>query len=112
MDHKNLEYFMMAKQLNHRQACWSLYLSRFDFLLHHKPGKSMGKPDALSWRANHGTRSDDNSNIVLLPPKLFVAQALEGLEFTRSELDILRDICKGVRQSEEEPVAKAIQQLW
>ena len=26
-DHKNLEYFMMAKQLNCRQACWSLYLS-------------------------------------------------------------------------------------
>jgi hypothetical protein len=47
-DHKNLEYFMMAKQLNCRQARWSLYLSRFDFVLHHKPGKSMGKPDALS----------------------------------------------------------------
>jgi len=27
MDHKNLEYFMMAKKLNHRQACWSLYLA-------------------------------------------------------------------------------------
>ena len=43
-DHKNLEYFMTAKQLNRRQAWWSLYLSRFDFMLQHKPGKSMGKP--------------------------------------------------------------------
>src|SRR6266540_5131917 len=54
-DHKNLEYFMTAKQLNWRQARWSLYLSRFDFALHHKPGKTMGKPDALSRRADHGT---------------------------------------------------------
>ena len=31
MDHKNLEYFMSVKQLNQRQAWWSLYLTRFDF---------------------------------------------------------------------------------
>jgi hypothetical protein len=47
-DHKNLEYFMTAKKLNRRQAHWSLYLSRFEFTLHHRPGQSMGKPDALS----------------------------------------------------------------
>ena len=47
-DHKNLEYFRSAKKLNRRQARWSLYLARFDFVLHHRPGKSMGKPDALS----------------------------------------------------------------
>ena len=34
-DHKNLEYFITAKKLNCRQACWSLYLSRFDFIMHH-----------------------------------------------------------------------------
>jgi len=62
-DHKNLEYFMMAKQLNQRQAWWSLYLSRFDFVLQHKPGRSMGKPDALSHRSNHGTGADDNSDV-------------------------------------------------
>jgi RNase H-like domain found in reverse transcriptase/Reverse transcriptase (RNA-dependent DNA polymerase) len=53
-DHKNLQYFMSAKKLDRRQARWSLYLARFDFLLHHRPGKSMGKPDALSRRAYHG----------------------------------------------------------
>jgi RNase H-like domain found in reverse transcriptase len=53
-DHKNLQYFMSAKKLNRRQACWSLFLARFDFLLHHRPVKSMGKPDALSRRADHG----------------------------------------------------------
>jgi hypothetical protein len=34
-DHKNLEYFMLAKKLNRRQACWSLTLARFDFVMHH-----------------------------------------------------------------------------
>ena len=48
MDHKNLEYFMTAKKLNYCQACWSLYLVRFDFKLIHRPGHYMGKPDALS----------------------------------------------------------------
>ena len=91
-DHKNLEYFMSAKQLNRRQARWSLYLARFDFQLHHKPGKSMGKPDALSRRADHGTGEGDNSNITLLTPKLFAVRALEGVEVAGAEVDILRDI--------------------
>ena len=41
-DHKNLEYFWKSQNLNRRQARWSLYLSRFDFTLHHKPGRLMG----------------------------------------------------------------------
>jgi len=65
-DHKNLEYFMMAKKLNRRQAHWSLHLARFDFLLHHRSERTMGKPDALSRRANHRNRASDNENIVLL----------------------------------------------
>jgi len=84
-DHKNLEYFMTAKQLNRRQAQWSLYLAHFDFVLHHKPERMMGKPDALSHRADHGTSTDDNSNIMLLSLKLFAVCALEGLEFARLE---------------------------
>ena len=47
-DHNNLEYFMLAKKLNRRQARWLLLLARFDFLLHHCPGTTMGKLDALS----------------------------------------------------------------
>ena len=102
---------MTAKQLNRQQARWSLYLSWFDFTLHHKPGKSMGKPDALSRRADHGTRANDNSNIVLLAPRLFTVRALEALEFVGPECDILRDIRQGVKDPEEESVAKAVREL-
>jgi len=47
-NYKNLKYFMVAKKLNHCQACWFLYLAHFDFILAHCLGHSMGKPDALS----------------------------------------------------------------
>jgi len=72
----------------------------------------MGKPDALSHRSNHGTGADDNSDIVLLTPKLFAVCALEGLQFTGLEQDILRDIRQGTKQPKEEPVAQAAQELW
>jgi len=45
IDHKNLEYFMKVQNLNHRQAQWALYLSRFDFILKYVPGIKMGKVD-------------------------------------------------------------------
>jgi len=65
-NHKNLKYFITAKKLNCRQAHWSLHLARFDFLLYHCPGRTMGKPDALSRRADHGNRASNNENIVFL----------------------------------------------
>jgi len=57
---------MLAKKLNRRQARWSLHLARFDFVLYHRPRRTMGKPDALSRRADHRNGASDNENIVLL----------------------------------------------
>jgi len=57
---------MTAKKLNRRQARWSLYLAHFNFKLVHRPGRSMGKPDALSWRLDHGKGASDNEDVVLL----------------------------------------------
>jgi len=94
-DHKNLKYFMMAKKLNRRQARWSLHLARFNFLLHHRPGRTMGKPDTLSRRADHRNGASDNENIVLLRPEFLAVHALKGVELTGVEQKILSDICKG-----------------
>jgi hypothetical protein len=52
----------------------------------------MGKPDALSRRADHGTGSNDNSNLTLLSPELFHIHALSGLDIVGEERDILKDI--------------------
>jgi len=112
MDHKNLEYFMTAKKLNRRQARWSLYLARFDFKLAHRPGRSIGKPDALSWRPDHGKETSDNEDVVLLRLELLVIQALEGIQSEGPERDILREICQGNQKGDqEEPVAKMAREL-
>src|SRR5215470_1565946 len=111
-DHKNLEYFRSAKKLNRRQARWSLYLARFDFTLRHRPGRSMGKPDALSRRPDHGDASQDNQNLTLLRPELFAIRALEGVHVAGEEATILRDIRQGVEgRIYEDSVARAVQAL-
>jgi transposase InsO family protein len=114
-DHKNLEYFMTAKKLNRRQARWSLYLSRFNFSMHHRPGRSMGKSDALSRRADHGSGAGDNSNVTLLRPEFFAThavRALTGLSLEGEERDILQDIRKGNREGkQEDAVAESARKL-
>jgi len=51
-DHKNLEYFIKVQKLNHRQAHWTLYLSRFDFTSKHVPDTKIEKADRLSRKLN------------------------------------------------------------
>ena len=87
-----MEYFITAKKLNHRQARWSLYLAYFDFKLIHCPGRSMGKPDALSQRPDHSNGASDNEDIVLLQLELLAIWALEGVQLEGPEKDILREI--------------------
>jgi Integrase zinc binding domain/RNase H-like domain found in reverse transcriptase/Chromo (CHRromatin Organisation MOdifier) domain len=111
-DHKNLEYFMTAKKLNQRQACWSLLLARFDFLMHYRPGKTMGKSNALSQRSDHGSGARDNDNMVLLTPNYLAIRALEGLVMLGEEGNILKEIQWQTRdRSQEEVVVKVIKQL-
>ena len=110
-DHKNLEYFMTAKELNRRQAHWSLLLAWFDFVMHHRPGKTMGKSDALGQRLDHSSGAKDNDNMILLTPDFFAIRALEGL-MLGEEKDILKEIQHETESgSKEEVVAKAIKEL-
>jgi len=74
-DHKNLEYFMSTKLLNVRQARWSEFISRFDFRITYWPGKTGGKPDALTWRSGDLPKEGDerllaNQHAVLKPQNL------------------------------------------
>ena len=72
----------------------------------------MGKSDALSRRADHGTGSNDNSDITLLNPDFFAARTLEGVELIREDREILKDVRKGTRDGEkEEAVARVAKEL-
>ena len=68
-NHKNLEYFMKAHKLNRKQACWALYLSRFDFILKHVLEIKMGKIDGLSrrldWRVGV-EKSKKNQTLIII----------------------------------------------
>ena len=107
-DHKNLEYFMIAKKLNCHQACWSLYLAYFDFTLVHCLGHSMKKLDTLSWRPNHGIETSNNKDITLFYPEIFTVQALEGVKLEGVERNMLSNICKdNCSRDQEKPIAQA-----
>ena len=68
-DHANLQWFMKRQDLNHCQAQWAQYLSRFSFLWSHKAGSTMGKADALSHRKDHAVGvADDNKGVMVISP--------------------------------------------
>jgi len=72
----------------------------------------MGKPDALSRRADHRKGASDNENIILLQLEFLAVRALEGVELTSVEQKILFDIRKGNRNGDqEEPIAKVAREL-
>ena len=58
-DHRNLQYFMSTKQLSRRQARWSEFLSRFNFVIQYRPGKLGAKPDALTRRSGDLPKEGD-----------------------------------------------------
>jgi len=91
-DHKNLSYFREAHKLNHHQAQWSLYLSRFDFVLTHKPGRQMGRPDALSRQVDHPKGADDNTDCTLLTPEVFKLRVMEAVTLEGKEATFMERI--------------------
>ena len=106
MDHKNLQYFMTSQKLNHRQAIWVLYLSRFNFVLKHVPGKSIGKVDSMSRRLDWQVGVDrDNKNRVLVKKEW-----LRRMEETLVEEDDLKDRIRKA-QEEDDCVVKAVEEL-
>jgi hypothetical protein len=75
IDHKNLENFMFAKVLNRRQACWSISLSHFNFVIMYRPGSKQMRSDALSQRAylapGEGDVAYDQQKTTLIKPEQF-----------------------------------------
>lgn len=47
-NHKNLEYFMVKRDINRRQAQWAMELADYEYTLHYKSGATMKKANILS----------------------------------------------------------------
>ena len=101
-DYKNLEYFMKAQKLNHKQVRWALYLSRFDFILKYVLGMIMEKADSLSRRLDWKVGvENDNKNQKLIKEEWvrgMMEVVVEGLEI------MLLEKIKKARGKDEEVV--------
>jgi transposase InsO family protein len=61
-DHKNLEYFMVKRQLSERQIRWYETLAKFQFSLVYRPGTEAILPDALSRREQDTLGEEDKQS--------------------------------------------------
>jgi hypothetical protein len=72
----------------------------------------MGKLDALSRWADHGSGQGDNNNLTLLAPELFRIHALVGIRLEGDERNILQEVRHSLKDDvQEESVAKAAREL-
>ena len=74
-NHRNLQYFMSTKQLSCRQARWSEFFSRFNFVIQYRLGKLGVKPDISTRRSRDLPKKGDGRlqqivQIVLKPHNL------------------------------------------
>jgi len=77
-NHKNLESFITKKLFNRWQVRWSEFLTRFDYEIVCRPGRSNGKADALTRRPGDLPEGRDerlkNMEQVVLKPHNFPEQ--------------------------------------
>ena len=101
---------MTSQKLNRKQARWALYLSRFDFVLKHIPGKSMGKVDGLSRRPDWQEGiENDNKDRTLIKPEWVQKEVRRGEEMLIEEENLKKKIRKA--QEGDKRVVKAVEEL-
>jgi hypothetical protein len=79
-DHANLQYWCQPHKISRRITREVLELSEFDIELHHIPGKSNGRADALSRRPDYDQGEHDNENVILLPKNVFIQSGMTTYE--------------------------------
>src|SRR5215467_11424153 len=67
-DHQNLTYWNKPQKVNHQQARWFGFLSRFNFKIEHTPGAKIPIADALSRRPDHVPENDENDEEITILP--------------------------------------------
>jgi hypothetical protein len=72
----------------------------------------MGKPDAISRWADHGSGQGDSDNLTLLASEMFRIHALAGARLVHDEHNILQEVWCSLRDNvQEESVVKATREL-
>jgi hypothetical protein len=99
---------MKHQDLNHQQARWAQYLSRFNFKWLHKAGATIGKADALSRREDHSIDIEkDNTGVLVIPPDQ-ICSVIEVHIATDANIiiDMIKDILFNLKKADLIPLQK------
>ena len=99
---------MKAQKLNQRQAQWTLYLSRFDFMLKHILGTKMGKADGLSGRLDWKVGVENNNDNQVFIKDNWICRVQEVV-IEGPKVDILEKIKKA--RSKNEDVVRVVEEM-
>ena len=72
-DHTNLTHWKATRKVNRQVVRWFAEIQDYNLIIKHVPGKIHTAPDMLSRPPGVDQGKQDNANIVLLPPSLFIA---------------------------------------
>jgi hypothetical protein len=76
-DHANLTKHREAQKLSGKLSRYISFIARFDFELHHLPGKTNTTADALSRRSDHVPPEGEEPKGIALPDHLFVRRLIK-----------------------------------
>ena len=82
-DHKDLEYYKEPHHINRHNARYVQCMQDYNFIIKHIPGES-NKSDVLSRRPDYDQGTNDNTNVTVLPPHLFVNTTTLSCLFARA----------------------------
>ncbi|RYP40554.1 hypothetical protein DL768_010613 [Monosporascus sp. mg162] len=85
-DHKNLTYFITTQDLNKRHENWMIFLSKFNFKIHHIKGKENIQADILSRRGDYDIKVPKRRMQMLQPTKESTLRLCEILKKPTPEL--------------------------
>jgi hypothetical protein len=87
----NLQYWHDPQKISRRVAREFLELQEFPIKIHHVKGKSNGQADALSRRPDYDQGEHNNTNVTVLPNKLFIRALIEiGAKHEEQDENVLR----------------------
>ena len=93
-DHKNLEYYKEPHHINWHITRYVQCMQDYNFIIKHIPGEN-NKSDTLSHHPDYNQGINDNNNVTVLPPHLFVQTTTLSCLFSRATT--LSSIDKQVR---------------
>ena len=90
-DHANLTFWKIPKSVNRRVARWFAFLQDYNLQIKHVPGKLHAAADMLSRPPSADKGENDNLDLTLLPPQIFVRTADAPWERLLQELKEAQD---------------------